>query len=943
MSDAKLEAAIAAVQKPQERGGLVRALIALRKEVEWPKNRNGIGKLRESGCLKLLTDILRSSGVGHCLNLALSILGNCLMDRACSREVVVQYNILTTIKQLLKKHPKEDSVNGRLFRIVANLCQHRDLWANIIIDRKPQIVNHIVRTLERTCDAVCEKMSDATISMALKALRELLNSQTVMRLVKDFGVLRVVGRLLIKCSLELDEKRGNERLLLDVLKVVQEYSRYKCPLSIPELRGTGRGDALARLGSAVEVAPRRVVKIVMNFLQLSQHQSELPVPEICGYLIRALKSYSVTASTFTEFDAHNEYLRCLCLLLDDPANRTNGRCGQSVPVLVKVLRDYEEPSNAVLDNCVLLVATLAKFRYDERLLWAQIRCGVVDVLVEKLRWLVGSSSELDLRHEIELPRDARKPRPASLHCYRESDDDSADEAEMSSCSDDDTFRWFEPLPDRKMSPCSSPDSLRTTSWSSPGTSTDDDDVDDSDEYSPVCSEAGGSPRPEASAEDDDLPLLEKFEATEAGDVPANASTSDRTLRKKLFVVIGSLLRSYAKLALPASDLVGEQLLLALLECARLDDYAAAVGLICSIFSHHGYLLPAMETKFAERAYRLTRWRHAPQRCRRCKRHLEVGQPIVNALTALAESGGGKGEIAHRLLTGADDRSRELVALAVPYVVGNASLLATLLLKCGGLDILTTLLRRDADVETSSRAVEALHTVAAHKLRIANPRSGPPPTRPPIIADAYAPPPETGVVFVLDDGARVVADRDFLASKSDFFRLLLTGDHFLESGAKEISLPQVAHKTLRCLLHLLINVRDTDTVEVHADLDTVLDVILLCDRFLLVGLCVALTTTVERFAMCPRTVPKIYGWSLESRTNFLRVEAIAYALVAEVDEEERRAMFDGLRALGRPDDLVEDVERLFVRHLTLGHADRRAWTSKHSKRVRLTLPPTSDNF
>lgn len=59
------------------------------------------------------------------------------------------------------------------------------------------------------------------------------------------------------------------------------------------MRNTSRGDSLIHLSNVLLLAPKKVVKIVMNFIQMSQLQSELPVAEICDRFIDVLEKHSI--------------------------------------------------------------------------------------------------------------------------------------------------------------------------------------------------------------------------------------------------------------------------------------------------------------------------------------------------------------------------------------------------------------------------------------------------------------------------------------------------------------------------------------------------------------------------------------------------------------------------------------------------------------------------
>lgn len=65
--------------------------------------------------------------------------------------------------------------------------------------------------------------------------REMLNCHTVMALVKQFGALKAIGALFIKYSLQWQENKQNEKMLLDIVRVIQEYSRFRYYHSIIEV------------------------------------------------------------------------------------------------------------------------------------------------------------------------------------------------------------------------------------------------------------------------------------------------------------------------------------------------------------------------------------------------------------------------------------------------------------------------------------------------------------------------------------------------------------------------------------------------------------------------------------------------------------------------------------------------------------------------------------
>ncbi|XP_066250746.1 uncharacterized protein Rnb isoform X2 [Euwallacea similis] len=920
MSNTNLDTAISSLQQNKTGKSALKALITIRSEVEWPKHKQNITRLRESGCLKEITAVLLSAHQKQCVDLALSILGNCLMDRTCTVEVVTQHNIISVINQLLKKHGKEDSINGRTFRVIGNMCQHRDQWAIIIIDKKPLIINHLVDTLKQASkDDLPEerKISEATVTTALRALRELQNSQTIVTLIKQFGVLKALGAVFIKYSERWQKDKHNEKMVLDIIKVIYEFSRFKYYHSILEMRNTERGDSLIHLSSVLIVAPRKIVKIVMNFIKTSQLKSELPIPEICSKFIEVLEKHSI----IKEFDGHcAEYLQCLCYLLDHPANRNQERCGKAVMLLIKLLNEFQEVSNNVINCCTLLIHTLNKFKYDDKLMLNQLSHGIIPALTDKLTWLVGPPDSIILKHLCERKRKYIFDHPMVGKKKLLIIDDSLKECSNSPSSSDDEvdiFIKYQSQP-RSPSPCSSSDG-ENVSWSEPGSpnrSLVNDS--DSDDYSPVCSEAEEVELPHdlsLKSSPSNLTELDEVLTNNIEDDSASEDTKNnilKSLKQSLGHEIVRLLKSLLKHHPNHPHFASAELLTQLTKWA-LSDHPSVKDFICDLIKCHEHLIPLMKTRYIEtlNAIRTVPANH--DGCSRCLTHVDFAFAIFKRLTETAESAAGKGEIAHQLMRG-DQETKEKLVLAIPYIVSNRSILCKLMLNCAGLEVLMSHLHEDVD----QHSLKVLVQMASKCLNINNP------TKPvihcgtgTIAADQYRLADEcvNVVCFEFENGVLVRADRDFLAEQSEFFNGLLNG-HFKESRQSNIELSNVNPKSFRCLLHLLQVVPKRLIQEIDLELETLLDVILLCDRYLLTDLCVALTDSVQLFRISVETVPMIYNWSVESGTNLLRIESVAFALVAAMDDQERYEMFRKLFDLEYREQLVGDVEKLLKRYLRL---------------------------
>ncbi|KAH0998876.1 uncharacterized protein LOC125502332 [Dendroctonus ponderosae] len=919
-----LEGAIQALQGSPTPKALVKALICIRHEVDWPKKRQNVVLLRTKGALKQIAAILLATNQKSCLDLALSILGNCMMERACTNELVTQHGILSILSQLLKRHANQDSINGRTFRIVGNMCHHRDQWATLMINKKPTIVSHIVKVVQAASKDQLpdgEKISEATLVTALRALRELQNSNTVKCLVKQFGALKAVGSLFIKYSERWQACKENEKTLLDIIRVIHEYSRFRNYDSILELRSTDRGDSLVHLSSILILDPRKIVKIVMNFIKSCQLQSELPIPEICTKFIEVLEEHSIVK----EFQGQcTEYLQCLCYLLDHPANRSLERCGRAIPLLIKVLSDFDEASNNIVNCCIILIHTLNKFRYDDKLIAEQLANDIIPVLVGKLAWLVGPPDVVNFKHLSEKRRKYTFSN-SSIVKKRLRYPDTLKECGSSPNSSDDELEFYRSCM-RSPSPGSSSDSDsgNALSWSEGGISPNRSlaHESDSDDYSPVCSEVDEA---DFGAHDHDFQDFGELDEVnpaveEAGDAASEDSRSNvrRSLQVSLCHEIVALIRSYLKVQPHHPHLAKVELVMQLTKCA-INEQFDVKDVICEIVKCGEHLISLMQTNYI---HTLNDMRNIPanhETCSRCLFNAHFTYRILKSFSETAESGAGKGDIAHKLMRG-DWKVKQSLVLVIPYIIANRSILGKLMLNCGGLDVLMKLLQEN-DGQDNRRSLKVLVQMA-HSVLINNPKSLSVRTMgwPKLAIGEYelAETCSNVVSFRLDDGCLIPSDRDFLVKQSDFFKGLLDG-HFKESEQAEVALAEVESKSFKCLLFIIQAIelqKPSKNIEIVLDLDTLLDLISLCDRFLLSDLCLIITDTVQQFHIAVDTVPLIYNWSVESGTNLLRIESVAFALVASVDDRERYAMIQKLFALGYKKQLLGDIDTLLRRYLSI---------------------------
>lgn len=165
-----------------------------------------------------------------------------------------------------------------------------------------------------------------------------------------------------------------------------------------------------------------------------------------------------------------EYLQCLCYLLEHPINRNHERCGKYLPLLVKVLNDFKRPSNKILQCCILLISSLNKCRYNETLMLDQLKNNIIDIITDKMVWLVGTN-KINLKHKSDAKRKYKNDDlMTNSYCFKRFGikGELLKMPQSPSSSDDEMDFLIASKFARSPSPCSSNDSDgHVLSWSSP--------------------------------------------------------------------------------------------------------------------------------------------------------------------------------------------------------------------------------------------------------------------------------------------------------------------------------------------------------------------------------------------------------------------------------------------------------------------------------------------
>ncbi|GJQ79478.1 hypothetical protein Trydic_g16331 [Trypoxylus dichotomus] len=878
--------AVQSLRKPQDKKKLLQILVLIRKGIDdSPTELQSI--LSESSTIKNLIGCLQLENT-TILDVTLSILGNCCVDLNFARSAA-KLNILHYLDRLLEKFNK-DSITGRVFRIVGNLCE--SICSAAIISKEPSLINKVIGILKKVCDDdvnAAQQPSVATVLMAIRTLRKLLKRSTLKSLIVDHGVLDAVGAVLIKYVEQL-EVNNNQHVIEEILKLLHIYSRHWHPNTIRSLKNTEKGDALLYLAKLITLYPTRVTKIIVNLSRYCSLKSDLPVSDIWQRLTEKVMS------NINE-RAHMEYLSNMRKLIDNPSNRAQMKLGDSISQLITLLKNFSTCTDYSLECSALILSILNKTQNDDALVAKQISSDIINILVAKLEWVGASSTLAALPHHIKRKRKRRYS-------------DISDSKNLKLFLDSEFYNSSSSLVTAIEDGCASSSDLSEISSDgpfSPGSAANAEDLSDSDNYSPVCSDA-------EDTEINSLPSLSTMDAERVTPSDEDYVVSfNCQIKHKILYEINSLLWRYTNIIPPAMDLGSPKLLTALINVALANRTSPwPQQLITVILRKPDYLIPLMQTNFVQMVYDLTKTIHDDKSCSSCNHICNTGIMVLNTFTKTAESGAGKGDIAHTLLRG-NAQVKDNIVVAIPYVIRNKNLIGRLLIDCGGLDVLLNLIERKSDIQQNS--IKGLCVLAIHQLKIKNPIHNQPQKQ---LCDLditnYSLPVTCSnvVIFKLDDGDVVSADRDFLSDKSDYFNRLLSGS-FKESEQSEITLQNISSKSLKLLLRLLhCNIASLGIA--NLDLDTLLDLLEITERYLLIELNVYLAGCVEQLHMSNKTVPLIYQWSIESGTNILRVETIAFALVADILDVDRIRMFHDLFNLGYYRQLKDDIQKLLIRFL-----------------------------
>nr|XP_022921283.1 uncharacterized protein LOC111429570 [Onthophagus taurus]XP_022921291.1 uncharacterized protein LOC111429570 [Onthophagus taurus] len=891
------ESACKSLLKQQDSKRLFQILVVIRKGLN-DKHlcEERIKQLTDLGCTRSITLCLQQESVAI-LDVTLSLIGNaCINYHFCLE--LLKYGILHTLNRLLERCQK-DSIQGRTFRIIGNLCDHSCSYAMMIKEQDlvPKIVKYIIKCSEFESENTDNLffISEGSLIMAIRALRKLLKRSTLRLLVEKYNVLNAIGLLLIKYKKLWVENNENKIIVDDILRLLYAYSRFSYSGMLVSIISTEKGNALYALVDFFDFQPFRVIKIIMNCTRGITLRTELPIQEIFQHLLERVEKKHDTQT-------RKQYLSFLNMLLEQPAYRQYVNSLECSKLLVDVLKSLQTKDNSSIQCSTLVLSIFKKCINDEIAVKNQIMAGAVGVLIEKLEWCGKSSKEI-------LAVEHGKKKRMRPYSEEKSKKYKISESYFSNLSNNLERCLRNNLDNNR---CTSPSELSDISSdgpNSPSCSAIREDICDSDNYSPVCSDT----------EDIEVQSLRSLEASGIYDSASEEETPpiSRTLTE-LINEINTLICGYSRTKPVPTEIYNPKLIIILINLwigsEKLHPSPSLV--LETLLKHQDFLIPLIETDLISNIYSKTTTIHSTLTCTICNHLSMVAENILRYLKVLAVSELGKCKIT-RILIISDSELKLKVAICASYLINSKSLLRNLMMYCDGLKTIMSAVNK---TDVTQGIITSLHLLATSYIPYIRkiPKGNLNLKYVQVLKpDDYSMKtddiePEDLTLFEFEDSEELVpADRKFLSTQSDYFQGLLYGN-FKESIERKVNMVGTKSAAFKGLLLLLRFKRDE--IYVKLDLEIMLELLEMTDRFLLPDLHVYLTECVEYIYMNQESMPIIYQWSVESRTNILRVECVVFALTYKMMDFERFNIFRNLIELNYNEQLVDDISKLLSRFM-----------------------------
>uniref|UniRef100_A0A6B2E838 BTB domain-containing protein n=1 Tax=Phlebotomus kandelakii TaxID=1109342 RepID=A0A6B2E838_9DIPT len=689
--------------------------------------------------------------------------------------------------------------------------------------------------------------------------------------------------------------KNNGSLISDYIHA--DGSGYKCLVALGRSGGQFRGPVLSILSSLVFTYSTREDIGCANAVSMASELLQRNNPNDAENCLSALE------------------IRCcvnlICLLAEDSCNRAKIRHGGALKQLLQRFRETE-----CRQERDMIMYGFTFFCYDQMSICLLVREGLIGALIkrltEELADAVVDHVPIEKGPEIKVTKRKKFAESDIAHLMKRLRSKSPKPSHFSEPGSPGSSSGFGSLYANHGSPSSF---CSISPKSNSPRSTDLDSDDESVNYSPVCSDneeeikqpvVRTEERRDVEHEglshlcDDDSQnsfqagtltniLDENSQEAALLDAVVTKELQSEGTEKSTIKRILLLLRDMP-LRLPhAPELAKLESLSVLLKTCRFisNPHAYCNKILYFIVQDTKNFVPLLQHDFIIDIYRLRHTGYDHVDCQSCAEMKTISTSILGGLSAIAESGYGRGELAHYLLTG-EREMRKHVAILTIFIIRDRKFLYTFLVDHSALYTVMEIILTD-DKALGEKACLGI-TALAENLNICDGQVDDKTENRSYDEDNYATGDDGVISFVVKDNERVDFSENILKECSDVFKSMLTSQ-FKESINKEIHIADVSVAGIKYFLNLLVLSRSDslECVPLAFEMAPALEAYELSMRYMLSEIEAALLGVIRK-VISEKSVLNVFEWAMNNNNRQLLEISVYYYLSSDICGKKKLSMF-----------------------------------------------------
>lgn len=729
-------------------------------------------------------------------------------------------------------------------------------------------------------------------------------------------------------SFEMPSEKENLELISGILKCLLTITASSIPQVARSVYADGFGiSCLMFLAGETSRFRSMALKIISNLSSNTSAQEYLGINNDLVSNISSLLLDSEKLQKPLDINEKRSCINILCLSSENACNRGKLRRSGVFKSLLSIAN-----SSKCDKELALLIFTFYQFRFDQLGLDTFLEFGFINVLIKVLGDLIETkevdhikfddpSLDEERKEEQKLKQKKRLMVEAPSGFNNYSKYMRYDPGSPSSSSSGCNSMQYSPSRSSGYSP-----------FNSPSRNFQDCDDSDSDIYSPVCSENEEETPKKADFdilrflyENSEIGSSEKAKADEnekldeegmdVDDEASNLTIKDEesqvegnkvekskrsenipeTLKQIEADPVQYILQLLWKVSIKNSDakaFVQPSNLLTLHKVSKIVQRpnGKIFQLLDNILVQTRNFVPILKQDYVFRIHELSRPSYDHPDCYSCSKMKVISKDLLRSYGSVAESGYGRGEFAHFLLTG-DDEMKKKIAVNLTYIISCPDILNDMLFRYKAMDIVI-----DTILNQESLAAEACDglTVMANNLNIQIPSDDDVLSK--IIPDDYAEDEnllksEGELVKLLLKDGEVFVDKETLKKCSEVFNSMLSGN-FRESNFNEVRFPNYTIDGMKYFYEIL-KMDQAGKLKPIApkvnEMNVILQAYELSILYIITNIQKPLLNVIK-IVLDETSVLKIFEWSLRNYNQELLLSSICYFLCGNIDGKLKLKLF-----------------------------------------------------